>query len=257
MEDKIIIPEEVQFSLPNWQNIKESFNLTPFQETRKGQTLINQWLNNVKISKWIKYIGYGISGFIAIIYFFDKPGFWQILWSAVAFAIAMLPFYFVYKIYQKSVVAITQSRYYKGRDGYNTKVTDALRNYFNAYSYEFGNATCFIFNENFCMFVNTNEGGWIGYHANNIKSVDLTQVNIGSTTLTETSHSGTAIAWTNSFATYQGSSSSTSHTTNHFEYKLDVYSDFVDMPNITVVFPDNADGQEYAKKAKALLSMHL
>lgn len=246
------IAENANIVFPNWQNIRDTFKITPFQETEKGEKLINQWDKNVKISQWIKKIGFIIIPVIFILVLIEN-GTDHWFSAIIASGLFFLPIYIVYKIYQKTIVKITQDRYYKGRDAFTVQLADTLLTFFGGSRYIFNNAHCFVFNSDMCIYVNANEGSWVGFHQQNIKDVELERVNLGSTTISNTQSSGSAYAWTNNFATYSGSSTTVSTTTNHFEFRLDIYTFYTDYPHITVVFPDNSDGEQYAKKAKALL----
>jgi hypothetical protein len=246
------IAENVQFTFPNWQNILDTFKITPFQDTTDGKSLLNQWENNVKIAKLIKKIGM-IAALIVFVLVIIENGTDELLSAFIISGIAFLIFYTVYKIYQKTVVSITQDRYFKKRNAFTFKLADVMVNFFGGHFYTFDNAHCFIYNQNMCIFINANEGSWIGFHKNNIKDVELHQVLIGSTTTSSTQTSGSAYAWTNNFATYSGSSTTVSNTTMQYEWKLDIYTDYPDYPHLKIVFPDNEEGETYAKKAKALL----
>lgn len=246
------IAENVQITFPNWQNIRETFRITPFRETPEGQSVLQQWGKNVKISKLIKTTGIIAAVIMFLLVKFDKSG--NSLFDAIVIGgITFLIFYVVYKIYQKTVVKMTENRYFKKRDDFTWSLADAMRKYFNANSYVFNNAHCFIFNEHMCLYINANEGDFVGYHRNNIKDVELEHKLLGSTTVSTTQTSGSAYAWTNNFATYSGSSTTVSNTTTQYEWRLDIYTNFTDYPNLTIVFPENSDGEQYAKMAKALL----
>ncbi len=246
------IAENVQFTFPNWQNILDTFKITPFQETVDGKSLLNQWENNIKISKLIKKIGM-IAALIVFVLVIIENGTDELFGAVIISGIAFLIFYTVYKIYQKTVVRITQDRYFKKRNAFTFKLADVMREYFTGHSYVFDNAHCFIYNQHMCIYINANEGSWVGYHRNNIKDVELEHKLLGSTTISKTSTSGSAYAWTNNFATYSGSSTTVSNTTTQYEWRLDIYTNYTDYPNLTIVFPENSDGETYAKKAKALL----
>ncbi len=250
--EKMQIDKNVQFTFPNWENILDTFKITPFQDTTDGKSLLNQWENNVKIAKLIKKIGM-IAAVIIFVIIIIENGTDELLGAIIISGISFLIFYTVYKIYQKTVVRITQDRYFKKRNAFTYKLADVMRDFFRGYSYVFDNAHCFIYNQHMCIYINANEGSWIGYHRNNIKDVELEHKLLGSTTISNTSTSGSAFAWTNNFATYSGSSTTVSNTTTQYEWRLDIYTDYTDYPHLTIVFPENSDGETYAKKAKALL----
>jgi hypothetical protein len=250
--EKMQIDKNVQFTFPNWQNILDTFKIIPFQDTTDGKSLLNQWENNIKIAKWIKKIGM-IAASIVFMLVLIEDKFVKYFSAIVAGIFIFLIFYTVYKIYQKTVVRITQDRYFKKRNAFTFKLADVMRDYFRGHSYVFDNAHCFIYNQHMCIYINANDGSWVGYHRNNIKDVELEHKLLGSTTISNTSNSGSAFAWTNNFATYSGSSTTVSNTTTQYEWRLDIYTDFTDYPHLTIVFPENSDGETYAKKAKALL----
>jgi hypothetical protein len=250
--EKMQIDKKVDITFPNWQNISETFKIIPFQQTQEGKSVLNQWDSNVKISKLIKKIGM-IAALIIFVLVIIENGTDELLGAFIISGIAFLIFYTVYKIYQKTVVKITETRYFKKRNAFTFELADVMVNFFGGHYYTFDNAHCFIYNQNMCIFINANEGSWIGFHKNNIRNVELNQVLIGSTTVSSTQTSGSAYAWTNNFATYSGSSTTVSNTTMQYEWKLDIYTDYLDYPHLKIVFPGNEEGETYAKKAKALL----
>lgn len=247
------IDSNVEVTLPNWQNLKDTFKITPFQDTKVGKRLLNRWDRNVKIVKWIKIIGIILSSTITVLVIIQN-GADEAFNAIVMGLIIYLFFYLIYKIYKKTMVRITQKRYFKKRNAFTFELANAMLDYFHGGNfYVFKNSTCFIYNQNMCIFINANEGSWIGFHKNNITEVELEHVHLGSTTKSNTTTSGSAYAWTNNYASYSGSSTTVSNTTTHYEWRLDIYTDFIDFPHLTIVFPDDNDGETYAKKAKALL----
>jgi len=111
-----------------------------------------------------------------------------------------------------------------------------------------------MYNQELCLYVDAENGEWVGYDRGSIKSVELSHVHIGSSTVSQTSTSGVGLAWTSNIGTYHGSSTTHSESTSHYEWRFDIFSGFFDYPNLTMVFPDNGEGEDFAKKAKALLS---
>lgn len=246
------VDQNAEVHFPNWQNIADTFKINPFQNTKAGRRLLRQWENNVKISKWIKRLGY-IIGIVIIVQVIIENGKERYIEAIIAGIIAFFIFYIIHKLYKKTIVRFTEKRYFKKRNLFTQHLLDVMVEYFRGYGYWFSNAHCFVFNKDMCIYINANEGSWIGFHKGNIKDVELEHVMLGSTTISTTHTSGSAYAWTNNYATYSGTSTTVSNTSMHYEWRLDIYTNFDDYPHLTVVFSEGNDGEEYAKKAKALL----
>ncbi len=249
-----MIREDVEITFPQWANIRDSFQIIPFQESTEGVKLLEQWKQNESFAARIKKTGFYVAGAMTLLIIITN-GFDDFIEAVVFGAIVFAGFYIAYKVYQKTLVQATQDKYFKARNSFTWSLAQNMCDYFGGNFYVFDNAYFFVFNQHMCIFVNANEGSWVGYHKNNIKNVELEHVDLGSTTVSTTQTSGSAYAWTNSYATYSGTSTTVSESTRHYEYRLDIYSDFVDYPHMTVVFPGNRDGEDFAKKARALLSI--
>lgn len=172
-----------------------------------------------------------------------------IIYGLIFFAAGYILHQIIKSIFLKPAV----KNFFNKRWNYTLQVANEISNNTGSYYYAFHNGYVFFFSDESRIYLNIDNGDWINIVKQDIKKVNLEHVFLGSSTVSQSNTSGSAFALTNSFVTYSGSTTTTSHTTSKYEWRLDVLSGFSAFPNLTVVFPDDKEGEEYAKKACALL----
>jgi hypothetical protein len=171
--------------------------------------------------------------------------------------------FFIVKSLFKSNSNKRERQYLTGRWNYAGELAKKIISIIGGYYYIFPDAQMFFFNDKLCIYADTSEGGLTAYNKESIKKVNIEHVNMGSTTVSTSNTTGIGF---NSGSIdrysldYRGRSvdfsttKTNSNTQTHYEWKLDILTSFMDTPHITMVFPDNKDGEETAKRACALLS---
>lgn len=245
--------KENNLTFPSFKKISESFGLQAYEETPEGSAMISTVDQRERIARLINYgtIAIAIGLFVLSLVAANKSKvFAGLFLGAIAYGIGSLARY----LFNSFMINPVKNKYVNKRSKYAFEMAQAMVNYFGGYFYAFGDGYYFLFNPDICLYVNADNGDWLGYDKASIKDVNLSHVQTGSTSISKTNTSGIGIAWTNNVGTYHGSSTTVSESTSHYEWRFDILSDFFEYPNLTLVFPDDSEGQDFAKKAKALLS---
>ena len=250
---KMIKLSAQELNLPAYMPLEKVFGVEAFAESKKGKNLLETVAAREKIANLINVATIILAlGFAILNYFSVNNG--RILQAVVSggllYGVGSLARY----LYTRLMISPVQSSYFKQRSDYANQLGEEMMNHFGGYLYRFGNGYFFLFNQDFCIYVDSEYGEWVGYDHNSINDVNLEHVHIGSSTVSKTSSSGVGVAWTSNVGTYHGSSTTHSESTSHYEWRLDVFTKFINYPKLTLVFPDNRDGEDYAKNAKAILS---
>lgn len=246
------LPDFNNLNLPAFMPMKETFNKNPFIDTSEGSYLINMVSSRERIATLIKYATIVLTVIFAI-YNYLSVSSGKILQAVVAAAIMYGIGSLAKYLYTRFMISPIKEKYSKKRAEYAWEIGNEMMNFYGGFLWDFGNGYFFLFNPDLCLYVDTERGEWVGYDKPSIKEVQPNHVHIGSSTVSKTSSSGVGIAWTNSVGSYHGSSTTHSETTSHYEWRLDILTGFVHYANLTLVFPDNHDGEDYVKKVKALL----
>ena len=139
------------------------------------------------------------------------------------------------------------------------KVTDKFLHLMGGRAYTFYDGTILFYSDKACAFSDVETGQVAGFGKNNIKEVMLEHVHLGSTTVgtavTKTKGTITASLISDRYASTRSTSKTTmnSSTTDHYEWKLDVITNFIDYPKLSFVFPDGQEGEASAKTIYAVL----
>lgn len=242
-----------ELNLPAYMPLQETFGVEPFAETKKGKKLLETVKIREKIANLIHIVTIILAlGFAVMNYFGVNNG--KILQAVVSGGLLYGVGALIKFLYTMFMISPAQTKYVDKRNDYASEFGHTIMHHFGGHLRNFGNGFIFLVNADLCLYVNTEYGEWIGYDKNSIKSVELSHVLIGSSTVSQTSSSGVGIAWTSNIGTYQGSSSTHSKTTSHYEWRFDVFTGFMNYPKLTLVFPDDTEGEDFAKIAKAILS---
>ncbi len=240
-------------NLPAFMPLEKTFGVQPFTETKEGKQMISTVATRQNMAKLINIVTIVLAiGFAVINYFGVKNG--RILQAVVSGAFLYGIGSLIKYLYTRFMISPVQTNYVNKRRDYAYQLAQNMADHFNGYFYTFGNGYFFFYNQDMCLYIDAENGEWVGYDRDSIKSVELSHVHIGSSTVSQTSSSGVGVAWTSNIATYSGSSTTHSESTSHYEWRFDIFSGFFHYPNLTMVFPDNGTGEDFAKKAKALLS---
>ena len=127
----------------------------------------------------------------------------------------------------------------------------------NSYWRSFRTGTqCIIYSEDGLIYFNTHDSTLVAYNKSNIKDVTRERIHLGSSTNSQISSYTSTYAYDDYIGTgvragSNTSSSGYSQTTDYYEWHLDIFTNFIDYPKISLVLNDtpsveNSIGQIYA-----------
>lgn len=231
-------------------NVSAKTDFQGFLNTEPGKLLMDKWKQAYKISRYIFWGSVGLVGALLLYYWFSEGFFSGILMGFVFGAIALAVNWVVDKY-----VANHQNKYWDGRWDHGIKIAEALARLLGTNYYSFYVGEVFFYSSQLCALLWVESGTVIVYQKENIKEVTLEHRHLGSTsTSTSTSkHSGSATSWSSSYATYSGKSKTktTTQTVEHYKWCLDIYSNLMELPKMSLDFRDNEE--DIAKQIYAVV----
>jgi hypothetical protein len=122
--------------------------------------------------------------------------------------------------------------------------------YLNGFRFlEFDNYGFLFYSKLGCACIDLNSGDMVLYAKENIKDVLLEHVHLGTTTTGSAYTSGRinrGIIFDFRYTQYSNTSISTD-AIQHYEWRLDILTDFLEFPKLSFRFADNSNGEEEAK----------
>jgi hypothetical protein len=247
--------------LPLLSNLETVFKIPAFISTSQGSATFKQWEEAFKTHKlakrWVP---------IAIIAVIILGLITRLLFSHfLLFLFITLGLYITLRVL-KSSLDKKENGYIGGRVGYAKEIAKTITQAIGGYYYIFWDGQMFFYNDQLCIYADAGNGGLTGYNKASIKKVNIEHVHLGSTTVSKSNTTGIGFNRgsfnSNGYDSgrYRGTSTNFSSTTTtantqtHYEWKLDILTNFLEEPHITIVFPDTKDGEDTAKRACALLS---
>jgi len=136
-----------------------------------------------------------------------------------------------------------------------------VNNIFKEATYFYYFTDAIIYDNNICAYFSTNTGVFVIYNKNNIKDVSRERVHLGTHTTSTSNTSGTSektLANTlgiDPFGTrnYSGSTSTSSHSREIYEWHFDIFTDFMPYPKVSMVLPDDKFIENEIGKAYGIL----
>ena len=237
-----VVQKEVQF--PMTYQSEELAAIPGFLSTVKGKGKLSQLEKAQNTSTWVSRIGLGIIALLTIIVWIDQGFFSALIMGVILFLI----YGGVYWIFEKIEKGVEKS-YYNAKWEHAIELGEKLYPVLGSYYFCTYNGEVFLYNDNACALVDVDSGSVSTFSVNDLKDVQLKEVNLGSETTTETSHKGNVYSGVFSDK-YRGSSSSKTTTVNYFAWRLDVFTRVPQFPSFTIDFNEDA---EAAKQAYGLL----
>ena len=233
---------------------QQIINMQSYQEKEDIIAATNKYVETEKKRVLAKRISlWGAAG-IFIVLLLTGKFFQGILFGALFYGIG-----FVATWVLKIMVNKASNQLFDLKWDHALKVTDKFQNIMGGRAYTFYDGTILFYSDKACAFSNVENGQVAGFGNNNIKEVMLEHVHLGSTTVgtavTKTKGTITTSLLSDRYASTRSTSKTTmnSSTTDHYEWKLDVISNFIDFPKLSLVFPDNQEGEAAAKTIYAVL----
>ncbi|MCF8241822.1 MAG: hypothetical protein K9J16_10580 [Melioribacteraceae bacterium] len=232
----------MELTLPNTYTSKDLAGVDGFLETETGRQKSEKWSKAETLTDYISKGGYALSGFVFLI-FWIVDGFGSGLILGIIFLVIALIVRWIFRKIENTA----RNGYFNSRWDYTEAMADKISSVINSSYYRLYDGTIFFFSDEVCGLANVETGNLDVVTTDDIKKVDLREVNLGSQTTQESAHSGHYSSFTDS---YKGKTTTTSTTTNYFAWRLDVYTRYNALSNFTIDFGED---EEWAKKAFGLL----
>jgi hypothetical protein len=241
METTTVIDKK---KVTNSTSVSNFSGFTGFLETEDGRILTESCEMTANRRKLVSRIVKLASLGVAVAMYFAAGLFNAICYGLIFFLLGSIVTFVFGRI-----AGSARNKYFDARWNHGLKIAEAVGGAMGMNYYSFYNGELFLYSSEMCMLIWVEDGKTITYNRNNIKEVTLEHVHLGSTSTSTSSHSGSSYAWTNNYATYKGKTNTTTSTVDQYEWRLDVFSNFMEYPKISLVFDEkeeNAAKQIYA-----------
>lgn len=115
-------------------------------------------------------------------------------------------------------------------------------------------STAFIYNSQMFAFINFYSNFIVAYNKSNIKEIRRDRILIGASTQGEsTTHGGAYHLENSNVSAGTARSNTNSYTHNHYEWHLEVFTDYDVHPKVLYIEPDSPQGSEFTGEAYAVL----
>ena len=241
------------YKLPNIVNISDVSPFTGFQETNDHNKFKSVWDDAQKRHTLVKRVVLIITIIFFVIVFIENyKGLFSAtlnaaIPSAILYGLLSIVSYFFGQRVEKA-----EKNYNEKFWNFSLQVAGSFADATGARYFSFYSGEVFLYNDEFCAMIWAKNGSMVIYRADQIKKVTLEHVNLGSTTTSTSRTSGRIISYSNSYAGVSGTTTTTAHTSVHYEWRLDIYGKVIDHPKISLTFPE-AD-EHYAKEIEAILT---
>jgi hypothetical protein len=130
-------------------------------------------------------------------------------------------------------------------------MVDVLRPVFKAQQCILPDGNIIVVGKDVFCFIDSVNGHAVGYNKANITKIDFTHVHLGSTTVSDSTTTGEVYNIKDGNADFSGTTQTVSNIKNNYEWRLDIYSNFIQRPHHLLVFPE--EQETIAKDTYALL----
>ncbi len=238
---------EEQSKVSSKENI---FSYFPrFEETDEGKHAIKENQSEFRKSKTGRVLSI-ILIVISLLFLLLSR---QFIWGVILFACGVLGF-----LSQKNREQKANINYYNSVTSYTMDIANFLieKKFVGSKgiaSHDFG----FIYNNDFCAYFSILNGNLIIYSKENIKEVQKERVLIGTTTTSVSSGKtrntvGTTIGL-NPMGTRKINFTTNANSVSNYEWHLDIFSNFMDYPRVSMVFKDSQQMENLISEAYAFL----
>lgn len=117
---------------------------------------------------------------------------------------------------------------------------------------------CIIYGDDGFIYFRTQDSMLVAYNKSNIKDVTRERVHLGASTNSRTNSYTSTYAYDDYMSSGVRASSNTSvseysNTTNYYEWHLDIFTDFIDYPKVSLVLDDSPSTEDVIGKIYAIL----
>lgn len=257
MSEVIKLNNSLVETFPSSFNFEVVNGAIAFQKTPGYAGLLADIESKRKTNNIVKWVARGGAALIFVIFMLAGSFFTGLFYGLIAFAVISIGTWITGKM-----VTAAELHYFNEKWDHGELISNKLQSLLRVKAYHFAEGTILFYSNDLCVYVDVETGNGVGLLKENIKEALLEHVHLGSTT-TGTSTSKTkgtvseSLFSTNSYRNFNTSSKTTTtsvaHTKDHYEWRLDIFSNFIDMPKLSFVFPDDADGEANVKTIYALL----
>lgn len=231
-----------------------------FRETSEGQKANADWTAASDRATLVKRGIWVLTGLTFIVFnFLTSAGlFTSFFYALLVYVIGIIPNKILRSMENKAA-----DKFFEAKWNHTLHLTDEILNkYLGGRAYSFYDGRVLFYSDKNCVYSDCDTGETVAYDKSNIKEVMLEHVHLGSTT-TGTSTSKTkgsineSLLSSSNFRMFNQKSTTTttsvSNTKDHYEWRLDIMTSFIEHPKLSLIFPDSKEGEEAVKTIYAIL----
>lgn len=244
----------VALQYPGVYNFEKEFNVQTFNTNRavgEAQGKLFEAENRLKIGKYVRMGAAALFGIYT--YIAESSIIEGLIVAAVVFGIFSIGTWVLTKLRNSA-----DNNYEDAKWQHTQAVTQELLDRLGGQGYSFYDGTFLLYSQDSMVYGDVESGKLAGFARENIKEVMIEHVHLGSTTV------GTSTSKTKGTAresllgnSYNLSAKTTtqhhSQTQDHYEWRLDILTNFMEFPRLKFVFPDTSEGEDIAKSIYAIL----
>jgi hypothetical protein len=240
---------EVKKMLPYYGKLKPLIGVEGYIETEQGSK-INREMNKTNLIWNLIKLGSIIITVIFTIMTLGAKGstaFGKVFSFVLNLAILLVILRIPYKI----ISGKSKKKFNVEHMQHTKNIIDVIRPMFKAQHCVQPNGNIIVVGKDVFCFIDSINGNVVGYNKSNITKVDFTHVHVGSTTVSDSVTSGEVYNVRDGRGDFSGTTRTVSNTKNQFEWRLDIYSNFIQKPHHLFIFPE--EEEKTAKETYALL----
>ena len=245
--------ERVEF--PDKVNLYDFSEFPRFNDSDGGKKAINKHKSSIRNGIIFKLALWAILITIVLILFNNGRIFWSII-------VAFFGGSFVFGITKYSFKVNADAKLLQEISHHCGAIAQYLvDNHFQGATYFYYFTDALIYDNNICAYFSTDTGDFVMYNKSNIKDVTRERVHVGTHTTsnsTTTGKSEKTLANTLGIdpfgkRNYKHSTNSTSKSRELYEWHLNIFTDYMPCPKISMILPDEKFAEDEIGKAYGIL----
>ncbi|QOJ27330.1 MAG: hypothetical protein HRU80_00025 [Ignavibacteriales bacterium] len=244
----------VALQYPGVYNFEKEFQVQTFNTNRmvgEALTKLQEAENRLKIGKYVRMGAAALFGIY--VYIAESSIIEGLIAAAVIFGIFSVGTWVLTRLRNSA-----DNNYEDAKWQHTQAVTQELLDRLGGQGYSFYDGTFLLYSEESMLYGDVSNGKLAGFARENIKEVMIEHVHLGSTTVGTSTSTTKGSANENVFGTGYNLRAKTttqhhSETQDHYEWRLDILTNFMEYPRLKFVFPDNPEGEDIAKSIYAIL----
>ncbi|GHV69424.1 hypothetical protein FACS1894199_18150 [Bacteroidia bacterium] len=242
---------------PDKMNLYDFTEFPRFDDSDGGKESIKKHKRSIRNGNIAKLIVWVVFVVAVLVLFSTPPPFWAILVVLFGGGVA-------WKFTKFSFRASADIKLQRDKSKYCTAIAQFLvENHFKDTTYFCYFTDALIYNNSMCAYFSTKTGDFVIYNKTNLKDVVRERVHVGTqttTTATTTGKSERTLA--NSLGLdsldareYKSTTKVTINSREIYEWHLDILTDFMPYPKVTIVLPDEKWAEDEVGKAYGILKL--